>query len=41
MVGRGAHEYGVANNIVAVDPLNLISGWLQFLILTNVIIMYK
>lgn len=26
MVGQGAHEYGVTNNIVAVDPFNLVSG---------------
>lgn len=42
MVGQGAYEYGVANSMVAVDPLNLVSGnWLQFLNLTNVIIIYK
>jgi hypothetical protein len=26
LVGQGAHEYGISNNIIAVDPLNLISG---------------
>ncbi|XP_025404989.1 threonine aspartase 1 isoform X1 [Sipha flava] len=25
LVGQGAHEYGISNNIIAVDPLNLIS----------------
>lgn len=27
LVGQGAHEFATANNIIAVDPFNLISGW--------------
>lgn len=30
LVGLGAHEYAIANNIVAVDPFNLISGMVIF-----------
>lgn len=26
LVGLGAHEYAIANNIIAVDPFSLISG---------------
>lgn len=30
LVGLGAHEYAIANNIVTVDPFNLISGTVIF-----------
>lgn len=30
LVGLGAHEYAIANNIVTVDPFNLISGMVIF-----------
>lgn len=26
LVGQGAHDYAIANNIETVDPFNLISG---------------
>lgn len=30
LVGQGAHEYAIQNNIIVVDPINLISGIIFF-----------
>lgn len=30
LVGQGAHEYAIQNNITVIDPINLISGIIFF-----------